>query len=144
MPPPPPKLDSIAPLPLSPLGAGFWLWAGWGWWRIPQVRVEGREGHCMARIKYLRRHWYANVHNSPHTFRPLCNFHWEQRQIKYPHVISYLWLFAIQRSHQAFVFYDSCHLVIPSLIWRLRALECFSSNLESDLSSAVTRDYRTL
>ena len=54
--------------------------------------------------------------------------------MKHLHVISYSWLFARQRTHQAFVFYDNCQLVIPSLIWRLRALECFSSNLESDLS----------
>ena len=54
--------------------------------------------------------------------------------MKHLQVISYFWLFARQRTHQAFVFYDNCQLVIPSLIWRLRALECFSSNLESDLS----------
>ena len=42
------------------------LWGGGGFRRS---EGEGREGHCMARIKYLRRHWYANVHNSPHTFR---------------------------------------------------------------------------
>ena len=73
----------------------------------------------------------------------LCNFHWEQRQIKHLLVISYFWLFARQRTHQAFVFYDNCQSVIPSLIWRLRGLECFSSNLESDLSSAVAKDHRT-
>ena len=133
MPPPPPKLHSIAPLPLSIrswlLALGR-LWGGGGFrrseWRVERVTAwrglniwDGTDmlmytTHLILfakKIPSLQLWWRAIK-----TFK--CN------------VI----LFALQRAHQAFVFYDNCQLVIPSPIWRLRALECFSSNLESDLS----------
>ena len=137
MPPPPPKLHSIAPLPLSIrswlLALGR-LWGGGGFrrseWRVERVTAwRGLNIWDGTDMLMYTTHLILFAKNIP-----CLQLSFRAGQIEYSHVISYFWLFARQRTHQAFVFYDNCQSVIPSLIWRLRALECFSSNLESDLS----------
>ena len=139
-----PQTPLNCPSSPSPLAAGFWLWAGCG----VAEDSAGQRGRVERVTAWRGLNIWDGTDMLMYTTHlilfakniPCLQLSFRAGQIEYSHVISYFWLFARQRTHQAFVFYDNCQSVIR-LIWRLRALECFSSNLESDLSS-VTRHHR--